>query len=85
MSLYCDKPSISTAHNPIQQDMTKYFEVNKHFIKGKLDISLIFIAYMSTNSLLADVWLKSLNNPAFQTIIAKLGNRGGVLKDVFYM
>ena len=42
MTLYCDnKPIISIAHNPVQHDRTKHVEVDRHFIKEKLDSGLI--------------------------------------------
>ena len=38
MKLYCDnKSAINIAHNPIQHDRTKHIEVDKHFIKEKLE------------------------------------------------
>ncbi|KAF2308189.1 hypothetical protein GH714_036552 [Hevea brasiliensis] len=38
MKLYCDnKPAITIAHNPVQHDCTKHMEVDRHFIKEKLD------------------------------------------------
>lgn len=42
LMLYCNsKSSISIAHNPVQYDCTKYVEIDKHFIKEKLDQGLI--------------------------------------------
>jgi len=44
MKLYCDNKSvISIAHNPIQHDRTKHIEVDRHFIKEKLDRGFICI------------------------------------------
>ena len=38
MKLYCDyKSAINIAHNPIQHDRTKHIEVDRHFIKEKLE------------------------------------------------
>ena len=74
MRLYCDhKSAISIAHNPVQHDRTKHIEVDRHFIKEKLDSGLICTHYMSVNSQLVDVLTKGLSNPMFQTIITKLG------------
>ena len=38
MKLYCDnKAAISIAHNPVQHDRTKHVEVDRHFIKEKIE------------------------------------------------
>ncbi|KAI0519393.1 hypothetical protein KFK09_006839 [Dendrobium nobile] len=42
MKLHCDnKSAISIAHNPVQHDRTKHIEVDRHFIKEKLDSGLV--------------------------------------------
>lgn len=47
--LYCDnKFAISIAHNPMQHDRTKHIEVDRHFIKEKLDKNLIYTPYVSS-------------------------------------
>ena len=47
MRLYCcDKKSTTNiAHNPVQHDRTKHVEVDRHFIKEKLDYGLISTPY----------------------------------------
>ena len=56
MRLYCDnKSAISIAHNPVQHDKTKHIEVDKHFIKEKLDSGQICIPYISSSDQLANV------------------------------
>jgi hypothetical protein len=38
MRLYCDnKSAIGIAHNSVQHDRTKHVEVDKHFIKEKIE------------------------------------------------
>jgi len=74
MKLYCDnKFAISIAHNPVQHDRTKHIEVDRHFIKEKLDSGLICTPYVSTQSQLADILTKGLNGINFERIISKLG------------
>ena len=42
MTLYSDnKSAINIAHNPMQHDRTKHIEIDRHFIKEKLDSGLI--------------------------------------------
>ena len=49
MKLYCDnKSTISIAHNPVQHDQTKHIEIDRHFIKEKLDSGLICTPYVPT-------------------------------------
>ncbi|RDY12032.1 Copia protein, partial [Mucuna pruriens] len=40
IKLFCDNNStISIAHNPVQHDRTKHIEIDRHFIKEKLDMA----------------------------------------------
>jgi len=74
MRLYCDnKSAISIAHNPVQHDRTKHIEVDRHFIKEKLDNGLICTPFVSTKDQVADVLTKGLPNNMFQDLISKLG------------
>ena len=74
MKLYCDnKLAISIAHNPVQHDRTKHREIDKHFIKEKLDSGLICSPYVPTGHQLADVLTKGLCSNVFHKNISKLG------------
>ena len=47
--IYCDnKVSISSAHDLVLHDRMKHIEVDKHFIKEKIDAGVICISYLST-------------------------------------
>lgn len=65
---YCTKP--------VQHDRTKHIEVDKHFIKEKLDNSLICTPFVSTKNQRADILTKELASTVFQHIISKLGMKG---------
>jgi hypothetical protein len=74
MKLYCDnKSAISIAHNPVQHDRTKHIEVDRHFIKEKLDSGLICTPYVSSQGQLADILTKGLSSSNFERIVSKLG------------
>ena len=46
IKLFCDnKAAISIARNPMQHDMTKHIEVDRHFIKEKMEARVICIPY----------------------------------------
>ena len=47
-------------------------EVDRHFIKEKLESGLICTPYVSSGNQLVDVFTKGLNNTVFQAIIEKL-------------
>ena len=74
MRLYCDNNSvISIVHSPVQHDKTKHVEVDKHFIKEKLDSSLICNPYISSSDQLADELTKGLLAAMFHKLISKIG------------
>jgi len=47
MILYCDNTSaIAIAHNPVQHDRTKHVEIDRHFIKEKLEVGIISFSFV---------------------------------------
>jgi len=80
MELYYDnKSAIAIAHNPVQHDRTKHVEVDKHFIKEKLESGLICTPYVPTGEQLAEILTKGVQNPVFKNTLDKLG-----MKDFFH-
>ena len=74
MKLYCDnKSAISIIHNPVQHDTTKHVEVDRHFIKEKIESGLICTPYVPTNGQMADFLTKGLGSSIFRDITSKLG------------
>ncbi|KAJ9547057.1 hypothetical protein OSB04_019600 [Centaurea solstitialis] len=74
MKLYCDnKSAISIAHNPVQHDRTKHIEIDRHFIKEKLDSGLICTPFVPSGLQLADVMTKGLGTNMFHENVSKLG------------
>ncbi|GAV74096.1 hypothetical protein CFOL_v3_17577, partial [Cephalotus follicularis] len=76
MRLYCNnKDTTNIAHNPVQHDRTKHIEIDRHFIKEKLDQKLICTPFVSSENQLADVFTKRLSCKQFNCIVCKLGMR----------
>ena len=49
MRLYCDnKSAINIAHNPIQHGRDKHIEIDRYFIKEKIESGLICTPYVFT-------------------------------------
>ena len=57
----------------VQHDQTKHIEIDRHFIKEKLDSRLICTPYVSTDHQLPDILTKGLSSIKFQASISKLG------------
>ena len=74
MRLYSDnKFAIGIAHNLVQYNCMKHIEIDKHFIKEKLDSGLICTPCISTSRQLVDILAKSLSNTKAQAIESKVG------------
>ncbi|RDX74369.1 Copia protein, partial [Mucuna pruriens] len=74
IKLYCDnKSTINITHNLVQHDRTKHIEVDRHFIKEKLDNGLICTPYVPSQGQLAVILTKGLCSPDLGRIIYKLG------------
>ena len=70
----CDsKSAISIAHNPIQHDRIKHVEIDRHFIKEKLNNGLIAIEYIPSTLQLVDMFTKGLPTKQFKDLTCKLG------------
>jgi len=69
MNLYChNKSSINIAHNLVPHDHIKHIEVDKHFIKEKIESGLITIPHVKLESQLAYALIKGLSTSRFQDI-----------------
>ena len=72
--LYCDnKAAINIAHNLVQHDRTKHVEVDRHFIKKKLERDLIFMSYVHTRKQLAYILTKGLQKHLFEVLEKNMG------------
>ena len=74
MRLLCDnKAAIDISHNPVQHDRTKHVEVDRHFIKEKLEAKVITIPFVRSSEQLADVLTKPVLSKIFNDSIERLG------------
>ena len=73
IKLYCDnQAAINISHNPVQHDRTKHVEVDRHFLKEKIESGIICITYVPTKEQIADIFTKSLPRSPFEDLICKL-------------
>jgi len=69
IKVYCDKKAaILIAHNSVLHDRTKYVEVDKHFIKEKLNSGVICMSYIPTTNQVADILTKGLPKAQFVSV-----------------
>jgi hypothetical protein len=71
--LYCDnKTAINIANNPIQHDRTKHVEIDRYFIKDKLDKSTVCMPFVGTKEQIAVVFTKGLSITDFSNVTDKM-------------
>ncbi|KAA0050869.1 putative mitochondrial protein [Cucumis melo var. makuwa] len=70
---YDNKAAISIANNPVQHGRTKHVEIDRHFIKERLDSGSIYIPYIPSSQQVVDVLTKGLLRPNFDFCVSKLG------------
>ncbi|RDX76605.1 Copia protein, partial [Mucuna pruriens] len=64
--------AINIAHIIVQHDITNHTEIDRHFIKEKLDGGLIVTTFIPTGFQVTDVFTKGLPSARFQDLIGKL-------------
>ena len=85
----CDnKAAISIAKNPVHHDWTKHVEIDRHFIKEKLDNEATTLEYFPSSMQIADILTKRVSKPTYEILRSNLGMVdiyhpawGGVLED----
>jgi hypothetical protein len=63
MKLWCDnKSAINIVNNPVQHDRTKHVEIDRFFIKEKLNSGLLELRHVATRDQAAACLTKGLNS-----------------------
>ncbi|GKE53143.1 putative RNA-directed DNA polymerase [Tanacetum coccineum] len=71
--IICDnKAAIQISENPVQHDMTKHVEVDRHFIKEKLEAGIIELPFVKSSDQLADILTKAVGTDIFHKCLSKL-------------
>ena len=72
--LMCDnKAAVSISENPVQHDRIKHVEVDRHFIKEKLEGGIVSLPFVRFEDQLADILTKAVAGRVFHGVLGKLG------------
>lgn len=69
---YGKKATISIAHNSVLHDITKHIEVDKYFIKEKIDSGVICMSYIPNRNQVAGILTKGLPKGQYENLVSKL-------------
>ena len=70
MKVYCDnKATINIAHNLVQHNRTKHVEVDRHFIKEKIESGKISTPFVTTKQQLGEIVTKGIPSITFDYIV----------------
>ncbi|GJW51621.1 putative RNA-directed DNA polymerase [Tanacetum coccineum] len=67
-----NKAAIQISENPVQHDRTKHVEVDRHFIKEKLETGIIKLPFVKSEDQLADILTKAVGMVILHKCLNKL-------------
>nr|GEW25231.1 putative copia-type protein [Tanacetum cinerariifolium] len=71
--IMCDnKAAIQISKNHVQHDRTKHVEVDRHFIKEKLEAGIIELPFVKSSNQLADILTNAVGTDMFHKCLSKL-------------
>jgi hypothetical protein len=74
VKVWCDNISaINIANNPVQHDRTKHVEIDRFFIKEKIDAWIISLAHVSLGQQVVDCLTKGLGTKECNLAYVKMG------------
>ncbi|KAI5311809.1 hypothetical protein L3X38_040982 [Prunus dulcis] len=74
MNLFCDNnAAIAIVQNPVQHDRIKHVEVDRHYIKQKLEAKVIQFPFVKSKDQLADMLTKTISSKVFHNSLDQLG------------
>lgn len=73
MKMFCDnKATINPTNNPVMHDHTKHVEIDRHFIRKKIDSKELILPYVKLKNQAADVFTKGLSCRDFKKNVSNL-------------